>query len=88
MKPNEARILFRLLAALLAIASWLGVCVFSYAVIHERNWRSDLLRIVLASLVLALVASSVAVRGFVPPWLFRLIPYASSGVSREDLREK
>lgn len=88
LAANEARPTVRIIAAALAICSWAAVGLFGFVLYEYGSWGGDTIPVTIGALFLAVFATFVAFRGFVPPWFLKLIPFAGSAVSNKQLREK
>jgi hypothetical protein len=72
MKANEARILFRILAAFIGLFAWFGLAFFLFIGEFRSsgaiNWR-----VILVFLALGVSFSYVAIAGYLPKLLLRLL---------------
>ena len=86
--PNEARPAVRILAAVLAVCCWGVAMRLGYALAFGGEDSRDSIKLVVGVALFGSVSSVVAVKGFVPPWVFRLIPHARSATHGKELRNK
>ncbi|MES1951069.1 hypothetical protein S4A8_09430 [Salinisphaera sp. S4-8] len=88
LAANEARPVMRVLAFGLALISWLVVLslayeTYRYAVAPVEGWS-----FLFGALVMAIWSSYVALRGFVPPWVLRLLPFLGAATNGRRIRRR
>lgn len=85
--PNEVRPIVRVLAVILAICCWGVALMIAYSFALSGSVAEGSIKVLASAVLFGSVSSFVVVKGFVPPWLMRLIPFAGSATAGQELRK-
>ncbi|WP_147275144.1 hypothetical protein [Thioalbus denitrificans] len=76
-----------MLAVILAICCWGVALMIAYSFALSGSVAEGSIKVLASAVLFGSVSSFVVVKGFVPPWLMRLIPFVGSATAGQELRK-